>query len=45
MRSPSPAPRFRPSSKLTDHTFWMAIVVEVVAIAAAVLFAYEHVSS
>jgi hypothetical protein len=45
MRFPSPAPRPRPSSKPTDHTFWMAIVVELVAIAAAVLFAYEHVAS
>jgi hypothetical protein len=43
MKSSSSAPR--PSSKPTDHTFWMAILVEVVAIAAAVLFAYEHAAS
>jgi hypothetical protein len=44
-RTRSRAPRSRRASTSpppTDHTRWMAVVIELLAIAAAVIFAYEH---
>jgi hypothetical protein len=43
--SRQPSPPAAPTAPPTDPTRWMAIVIEFVAIAAAVLFAYQHAAT
>ena len=35
----------RPTAPSGDHTLWMSVVIEILAVVAAVAFAYQHAAS